>query len=148
MSKNFRLLIVPAILAFVAVSGAAIASTQATASQATRKALVKSIDDVLAVKNAPPGISVQVTGNGRTQYFGRGKGNLASGAALMLALRAALIGTAWPGIAVWLAAALAAHLAEMVIRFRRDGAVASPDCDKLARNNQKWRTFGARPPMT
>ena len=81
MSKNFRLLIVPAILAFVAVSGAAIASTQATASQATRKALVKSIDDVLAVKNAPPGISVQVTGNGRTQYFGRGKGNLASGAA-------------------------------------------------------------------
>ncbi len=74
--------------------------------------------------------------------------NLASGAALMLALRAALTGTAWPGIAVWLTAALAAHLAEMVIRFRRDGAVASPDCDKLARNNQKWRTFGARPPMT
>ncbi|KQP99856.1 conserved protein of unknown function; putative membrane protein [Methylorubrum extorquens] len=74
--------------------------------------------------------------------------NLASGAALMLALRAALTGTAWPGIAVWLAAALAAHLAEMVIRFQCDGVAASPDCDKPAGNNQKWRTFGARPPMT
>jgi len=74
--------------------------------------------------------------------------NLASGAALMLALRAALTGTAWPGIAVWLAAALAAHLAEMVIRFQCDGVAASPDCDKPAGNNQKWRAFGARPPMT
>jgi hypothetical protein len=74
--------------------------------------------------------------------------NLASGAALMLSLRAALTGTAWPGIAVWLTAALAAHLAEMVIRFRRDGAAAAPNCDKPARNNHKWRTFGARPPMT
>ncbi|KQQ23857.1 hypothetical protein ASF53_05985 [Methylobacterium sp. Leaf123] len=74
--------------------------------------------------------------------------NLASGAALMLALRAALTGTAWPGVAAWLAAALAAHLTEMVIRFRRAGAAASPGCDKLAWNNRKWRTFGARPPMT
>ncbi|AMB48161.1 MULTISPECIES: hypothetical protein [Methylobacteriaceae] len=74
--------------------------------------------------------------------------NLASGAALMLALRAALTGAAWPGVAAWMAAALAAHLTEMVIRFRRDGATDSPDCDTLAGNNQKWRTFGARPPMT
>lgn len=74
--------------------------------------------------------------------------NLASGAALMLALRAALTGTAWPGVAAWMAAALAAHLTEMVIRFQWDGAAASPDCDKPAGNNRKWRTFGARPPMT
>ena len=46
--------------------------------------------------------------------------NLASGAALMLALRAALVGAAWPGIAAWLIVALAAHLAEVAIRFRQD----------------------------
>ena len=44
--------------------------------------------------------------------------NLAAGAALMLAVRAALTGAAWPAIAAWLLAALVAHLAEMAIRFR------------------------------
>ncbi len=62
------------------VAGAIFTSTSA-ASPATRKALVKSINDVLAVKNAPPAIAVQVRRNGHTQYFARGKGNLASGAA-------------------------------------------------------------------
>ena len=74
--------------------------------------------------------------------------NLASGAALMLALRAALTGAAWLSVAAWLAAALAAHIAEMVIRFRREGATVSSDCDKATWNNRKWRTFGARPPVT
>ncbi|QIJ77409.1 hypothetical protein GU700_24200 [Methylobacterium sp. NI91] len=73
--------------------------------------------------------------------------NLASGAALMLALRAALTGAAWPAIAAWLFVALAAHLAELVIRFR-EGPRAAHDCDKAAWNNRRWRTFGARPPMT
>ena len=45
--------------------------------------------------------------------------NLASGAALMLALRAALTGAAWPSLAAWLTVALVAHLAELAIRFRR-----------------------------
>lgn len=67
-------------IAALVIGGSVVTST-ATASQATRKALVKSIDDVLAVKNSPPGISVLVTGNGRTQFFARGKGNLATGAA-------------------------------------------------------------------
>lgn len=74
--------------------------------------------------------------------------NLASGAALMLALRAALTGAAWPGIAAWLVVALGAHLAEMALRFRREAATVSRGCDKPAWNNRRWRTFGARPPMT
>ena len=61
------------------IAGSVVTST-ASASQATRKALVKSIDDVLAEKNAPPGISVQITRNGRSQFFGKGKGNLSTGA--------------------------------------------------------------------
>ncbi|MGU3540619.1 hypothetical protein [Methylobacterium sp. A54F] len=47
--------------------------------------------------------------------------NLAAGAALMLALRAALVGAPWPAVAGWLIAALAAHLAEMGLRFRAPG---------------------------
>lgn len=74
--------------------------------------------------------------------------NLASGVALMLALRAALTGAAWPGVAAWLIAALAAHLAEMTLRFRRNEASVAQGCDKTAWNNRWWRTFGARPPMT
>lgn len=56
--------------------------------------------------------------------FGRGPkpaallSNLASGAALMLAVRAALTGADWPMVAAWLLAALFAHLTEMMIRFR------------------------------
>lgn len=46
--------------------------------------------------------------------------NLASGAALMLSLRAALTGAAWPAVAAWLSVALCAHLAEMTLRFRRE----------------------------
>ncbi|PXW55031.1 hypothetical protein [Methylobacterium sp. B4] len=45
--------------------------------------------------------------------------NLASGAALMLSLRAALTGAAWPVVAGWLTVSLFAHLAEMTLRFRR-----------------------------
>ncbi|MGB0120590.1 MAG: serine hydrolase domain-containing protein [Solirubrobacterales bacterium] len=62
------------------LAGSSFTST-ATASKATKKALVESIDKVLKTENAPPAIAVQVRSNGRTQYFGRGKGNLASGAA-------------------------------------------------------------------
>ncbi|MGH1573104.1 hypothetical protein ACRAWG_23540 [Methylobacterium sp. P31] len=44
--------------------------------------------------------------------------NLASGAALMLALRAALVGAGSAAIAGWLLAGLAAHLADLGLRFR------------------------------
>lgn len=43
---------------------------------------------------------------------------LAAGLCLMLALRAALVGSPWPWIALWLAAALAAHLADLRRRWR------------------------------
>jgi len=42
--------------------------------------------------------------------------NLAAGACLLLALRAALAGSGWIWIAAWLAAALAAHLADLARR--------------------------------
>lgn len=44
--------------------------------------------------------------------------NLLSGAALLLALRAALVGAAWPWIALWLLAALVAHAADTIRRMR------------------------------
>ena len=44
--------------------------------------------------------------------------NLASGAALMLALRAALVGAGWIAVAGWLLAGLLAHCADLGLRFR------------------------------
>jgi hypothetical protein len=44
--------------------------------------------------------------------------NLASGAALMLALRAALVGAGWVAVAGWMLAGLVAHLADLGLRFR------------------------------
>ncbi|MEL6064275.1 MULTISPECIES: hypothetical protein [unclassified Methylobacterium] len=44
--------------------------------------------------------------------------NLASGAALMLALRAALVGAGWVTVAGWMLAGLVAHLADLNLRFR------------------------------
>ena len=43
--------------------------------------------------------------------------NLVAGAALLLALRAAITGAAWPWIAVWLAAAGMAHVADLRTRW-------------------------------
>lgn len=45
-------------------------------------------------------------------------GHLASGAALLLALRSALVGAAWIWTAAWLAAALVAHLIDLARRWR------------------------------
>lgn len=42
---------------------------------------------------------------------------LVSGACLLLALRAALIGAAWTGIAPWLVAALVAHAVDLRLRW-------------------------------
>lgn len=44
--------------------------------------------------------------------------NLASGAALMLALRAALVGAGWVAVAGWMLAGLVAHLVDLALRFR------------------------------
>lgn len=46
---------------------------------------------------------------------------LAAGACLMLALRAALVGAAWPWIAACLAGSLATHLLDLGRRWRRAG---------------------------
>jgi hypothetical protein len=44
--------------------------------------------------------------------------NLASGACLLLALRAALSGAGWEWVAFWLAAALVAHLIDLRSRWQ------------------------------
>ena len=44
--------------------------------------------------------------------------NLASGAALMLALRSALTGQSWPWTAVFLGVSFASHLADILQRHR------------------------------
>jgi len=43
--------------------------------------------------------------------------NLLAGASLLLALRAAITGADWPWIAVWLAAAGLAHVADLRVRW-------------------------------
>ena len=45
--------------------------------------------------------------------------NLAAGAALMLAVREALVGAAWPAVAGWMLAGLVAHLADLGLRVRQ-----------------------------
>lgn len=45
-------------------------------------------------------------------------GYLVSGAALLLALRSALVGSPWTTTASWLAVALVAHLVDLVRRWR------------------------------
>lgn len=45
-------------------------------------------------------------------------GFLASGAALLLALRSALVGAPWTWTAAWLAAALVAHVVDLARRWR------------------------------
>lgn len=45
-------------------------------------------------------------------------GVLASGAALLLALRSALVGAPWTATAAWLAVALVAHLVDVARRWR------------------------------
>jgi len=42
---------------------------------------------------------------------------LAAGAALLLALRAALAGQPWQGVALWLIVALAAHMLDLKLRW-------------------------------
>jgi hypothetical protein len=44
--------------------------------------------------------------------------SLLAGVFLLLALRAALVGAAWPTVALWLAAALVAHVADLARRWR------------------------------
>lgn len=46
--------------------------------------------------------------------------NLAAGAMLLLALRAALTDAGWLWIAIWLSLALLAHGADIALRFRRN----------------------------
>jgi len=48
--------------------------------------------------------------------------NLTAGLCLMLALRSALQGHGWAGLALWLAAAGVAHGVDLWIRWRRSGA--------------------------
>lgn len=64
---------------------------------------------------------------------------LASGAALMLALRAALTGASWPLIAGWMLVGLVAHAADLVLRGRLD---AWPQArGKQSRNNGSEDAF-------
>ena len=59
------------------------------------------------------------------QRYGRGPATLpllcflVAGAALMLALRAALTGAAWASVAGWLVLAFVAHGADLALRWRR-----------------------------
>ena len=51
---------------------------------------------------------------------------LAAGAALMLALRAALTGAGWPTVAAWMLVGLVAHAADLILRREALRPAASP----------------------
>jgi hypothetical protein len=73
--------------------------------------------------------------------------NLVSGAALMLAVRAALVQSPWPVVAGWMLVSLGAHLGDLVPRLRnpagltlgRTGAPGVPGTSDAA------AAFNARP---
>ncbi len=75
--------------------------------------------------------------------------NLAAGAGLMVALRLALAGAAWPWIGLALAAALAAHLADICQRFsvaeQREGRGDSPGQRHGIGGSSDERLAGAAP---
>lgn len=62
--------------------------------------------------------------------------NLASGCALMLALRQALTEAPWPGVAACLAASFAAHGTELILRIR---AAAAADAIAFAGDGLRGR---------
>jgi hypothetical protein len=57
--------------------------------------------------------------SGRGVPIGRLAANLCAGAALLLAVRAALVGAWWGSVALWLAVSLVAHVADLRGRWRR-----------------------------
>ncbi|WP_375456523.1 hypothetical protein [uncultured Methylobacterium sp.] len=73
--------------------------------------------------------------------------NLASGAALMLAVRAALVGADWPVVAACMLMSLAAHLGDLIPRLRKSQA---PTLGRTAAGNAAGtsvpaQAFNARP---
>ena len=53
--------------------------------------------------------------------------NLAAGACLLLALRAVLTQASWTLAAIWLIAALAAHVGDLILRLRRGRVRPGPE---------------------
>ena len=74
--------------------------------------------------------------------------NLGSGAALMLAVRAALVQAPWPVVAGWMLASLAAHLADLVPRLRRCGDLTLGRTARASATGTSASAgaFNARPP--
>ncbi|MFO1121162.1 MAG: hypothetical protein U1F47_02395 [Hyphomicrobiales bacterium] len=63
-------------------------------------------------------VSIYLSGTGRRSQLGGFLAMMASGAALVVALRTALTGGSWAVIIVALLISLVAHLADLVIRLR------------------------------
>lgn len=78
--------------------------------------LVEAILALVALEGAL--LAVVLRRSGRAAALPGLLATLLSGAALLLALRAALIGAGAVWIGAWLAAALAAHLLDLWLRFR------------------------------
>lgn len=71
--------------------------------------------------------------------------NLAAGAALMLALRAALTGSAWPVVAAFMLAGLLAHAADLALRFRgADGGRFAARARRQEQARETPRSRGAK----
>lgn len=72
--------------------------------------------------------------------------NLASGAALMLAVRASLTGAAWPVVAACLLGALGAHAGELALRIRDSAprALGRSGLDEPTGTGREGVAFSAR----
>ena len=71
-------------------------------------------------------VSIYLLRRGRGMELRGFMASAAAGAALVLAIRIALTGGGWAAIGACLLISLVAHLAELVIRFRRQEKVSNP----------------------
>lgn len=83
------------------------------------------IVDLILVGVAAEAVLLLVLCRGAARFAPFGA-TIAAGAALMLALRAALTGSAWPVVAVWMLVGLVAHVADLALRRRDLRPAASP----------------------
>lgn len=83
------------------------------------------IVDLILVGVAAEAVLLLIFCRGMSRFAPFGA-TIAAGASLMLALRAALTGAAWPIVAGWMLVGLAAHVVDLVLRRKALRPAASP----------------------
>ncbi len=66
-------------MVLVALAGLSATLSASAVAASTKQNFQESLNAVMAAENGPPGISVQIIRNGKSEYFRRGEGNIAAG---------------------------------------------------------------------